>query len=88
MDRYVIFADGTEMDVSMCGETDGVLWIKFKTDMTFVEMVKVLEEPERTKTITCRHHDREDGEREFEGYTSLGLVQRIEGGYNTALLKE
>lgn len=88
MEREVLLADGSRHKVTMCGASNRALWITFVTDMTFTQMVKLVEAPKRTGVIKYYAVGHEDTAQTFEGYAYLMLIQKVEAGYNVALTQK
>lgn len=88
VEREVLMADGTKYPATMCGASNRALWITFVTDMTFTQMVKLVENPKKTAVIKYYAKGHEDTAQTFEGYTSLMLVQKMDDGYNVALTQK
>ena len=71
MRRFIRLNDGAELPCSMCGESDGYLWIGVEADI--YTAIPVFSDPARLGTIL--DITEEDGEElrrvEWEGYTAL-----------------
>jgi hypothetical protein len=74
MRRFIRLSDGTELDITMCGEADGVLWIHAVTDI--YTAIQAFDDPARLGLIIdLTVQDGEELRRvEWEGYTALNGI--------------
>ena len=82
MTRILRMADGTEVEISRCGEADGHLWIVAGADRETCQAI--FGDPEKTKVMVDTYRE-DSGIRHvvWEGYTRL-VALRDDGGRTKA----
>lgn len=73
MDEKLTMADGTEIPDAHVLTSDGALWFYVQNGMTLAEVFAVMNNPEKTGTITAFRYQ---AEQTYTGFTDLQSIRK------------
>lgn len=85
MDMTLELNDGTMLDGSYAIKSGGVLWVYVYAEIGFVELFQLLNDPEKTGTITARQGGVTN---EYQGFMELFCIRKEDGGFISAGLRK
>lgn len=85
MDQKLELNDGTELVDSYAIEAGGVLWVYCYAGISFGDLFALLNDPEKTGTITMT---RAGTETEFNGYDELFCIRKEDVNFISAGIRK